>query len=42
MDSMLELRSDNEENGYPPEIISSESADELAVIGQVLTLLRKA
>ncbi|MEN5277018.1 S24 family peptidase [Brucella sp. TWI432] len=42
MDGDLELRSDNEANGYPPEIIGKDMADELAVIGQVLSLLRKA
>lgn len=38
----LELRSDNEAAGYPPEIVARDRADELSVIGQVLTLLRKA
>ncbi len=42
MDNDLELRSDNETNGYPPEIIGKDMADDLAVIGQVLSLLRKA
>nr|WP_278437081.1 S24 family peptidase [Brucella anthropi] len=42
MDNNLELRSDNEANGYPPEIIGRDMAEDLAVIGQVLSLLRKA
>lgn len=42
MDNMLELRSDNDDGGYPTELISSENADELSVIGQVLSLLRRA
>ncbi len=42
MDRTLELRSDNEENGYPTEVISENTADELSVIGQVLSLLRRA
>ncbi len=42
MNGDLELRSDNEANGYPPEIIGKDMADDLAVIGQVLSLLRKA
>lgn len=42
MDNDLELRSDNEANGYPPEIIGKDMAEDLAVIGQVLSLLRKA
>ncbi|WP_235824299.1 XRE family transcriptional regulator [Brucella anthropi] len=42
MDNNLELRSDNEANGYPPEIIGRNMAEDLAVIGQVLSLLRKA
>lgn len=42
MDGSLELRSDNEVNGYPPEIIGKDIAEDLAVIGQVLSLLRKA
>ncbi|MGO1161700.1 S24 family peptidase [Brucella sp. C7-11G] len=42
MDNDLELRSDNEANGYPPEIVGKDMADDLAVIGQVLSLLRKA
>ncbi|MBR7651419.1 helix-turn-helix transcriptional regulator [Brucella oryzae] len=42
MNNDLELRSDNEANGYPPEIIGRDMAEELAVIGQVLSLLRKA
>ncbi len=42
MDGTLELRSDNEAAGYPPEAIDETSANDLAVIGQVLSLLRKA
>lgn len=42
MDGSLELRSDNEQNGYPAEVIGEDIADDLSVIGQVLTLLRKA
>ncbi len=42
MDSDLELRSDNEAAGYPPEIVAQDRADELSVVGQVLTLLRRA
>lgn len=42
MDCDLELRSDNEANGYPPEIIGKDMAEDLAVIGQVLSLLRRA
>lgn len=42
MDNTLQLKSDNEDAGYPPEIIGEGSAHELAVIGQVLSLLRKA
>ncbi len=42
MDGNLELRSDNEANGYPPEILGKDIADDLAVIGQVRSLLRKA
>lgn len=42
MDGSLELRSDNEQNGYPKEVIGDDVADDLSVIGQVLSLLRKA
>ncbi|MCD4662303.1 MAG: helix-turn-helix domain-containing protein [Agrobacterium sp.] len=42
MDGSLELRSDNEQNGYPKEVIGEDVADDLSVIGQVLSLLRKA
>lgn len=42
MDGTLELRSDNEVAGYPPEAIDETSANDLSVIGQVLSLLRKA
>lgn len=42
MDGSLELRSDNELNGYPAEVIGEDVADDLSVIGQVLSLLRKA
>ncbi|MDZ7927886.1 MAG: S24 family peptidase [Agrobacterium sp.] len=42
MDGSLELRSDNEQNGYPKEVIGEDDADDLSVIGQVLSLLRKA
>ncbi|MEH3091943.1 MAG: LexA family transcriptional regulator [Agrobacterium cavarae] len=40
MDGALQLKSDNEAAGYSPEEI--EDADDLAVVGQVLSLLRKA
>lgn len=42
MDGSLELRSDNEHNGYPKEVIDEDVADDLSVIGQVLSLLRRA
>jgi phage repressor protein C with HTH and peptisase S24 domain len=41
MDGSLELRSDNEQNGYPMEIIAKEAAADLVVVGQVLSLIRK-
>lgn len=41
MDGSLDLRSDNEESGYLPETIGEDRAHELAVVGQVLSILRK-
>lgn len=42
MDGSLELRSDNEAAGYISDLVDEASAHELAVIGQVMTLLRRA
>ncbi|MCZ7451010.1 helix-turn-helix domain-containing protein [Agrobacterium rhizogenes] len=42
MDGSLELRSDNEQNGYPKEVIGKDIADELSILGHVLFLLRRA